>query len=297
MKTYFDCIPCLVRQALELARFVSEEEGLQEKVLREALRLVGEMDLRQSPPEMAQKIHRLLRFLTGVNDPYAEVKTKFNILALQLYPELKKKIADRDDPLAAAVRLAIAGNIIDFGVGFAVEQSDVTRTIKDALAASLDEAAIADFKQTVRQARKILYIGDNAGEIVFDKLLIEQLPHQKITFVVKGGPVINDATMEDAIETGMNELVEVIENGSDAPGTILEDCSDNFRRLFADADLIIAKGQGNYETLSDIEKNIFFLVKVKCPVIARDLGCKVGEMILRKSKVHNDIVDLVEEAK
>jgi hypothetical protein len=285
MKTYFDCIPCLVRQTLELSRFVSKEEDLQEKVLREALHLMSKMDLRQSPPAMAQKIHRMLRSLTGVNDPYAKVKAKFNTLALQLYPELEEKVHNSNDPLSTAACLAIAGNIIDFGVGFSVEQSDVTRTITDALTASLDETAIADFKQAVEQARKILYIGDNAGEIVFDKLLVEQLLHQKITFVVKGNPVINDATMQDAIKTGMNELVEVIENGSDAPGTILEDCSDNFRRRFDDADLIIAKGQGNYETLSDIEKNIFFLLKAKCPVIARHLNCEIGTMVLRKNSI------------
>jgi len=279
----------MVRQALELTRFVSDDEDLQEKVLREALCLISEMDLRQSPPAMAQKIHRLLRSLTGVDDPYAEVKTKFNTLALQLYPELKEKIASYDKPLEAAVLLAIAGNIIDFGVGFTVEESNVTSAIKEALTASLDEAALVDFKQSVGRAHKILYIGDNAGEIAFDKLLIEWLPYQKITFVVKGGPVINDATIQDAKETGLNELVEVIENGSDAPGTILEDCSDNFRQLFADADLIIAKGQGNYETLSDIEKNIFFLAKAKCPVIARHLNCEIGTMVLRKNSITENI--------
>jgi uncharacterized protein with ATP-grasp and redox domains len=289
MKTYFDCIPCLVRQTLELTRFVSNDADLQEKALREALRMISEIDMRHSPPDMAQKIHKMLRLLTNVNDPYAEVKTKFNTLALQLYPELRKKITDCDDPLAMAVRLAIAGNIIDFGVGFAVEQSDVIRTITEALDVPLDEAALADFKQAITKAQKILYIGDNAGEIVFDKLLIEQLPRQKITFVVKGGPVINDATMQDAIETGLNELVEVIDNGSDAPGTILEDCSEDFRRRFDDADLIIAKGQGNYETLSEVEKNIFFLVKAKCPVIARHLNCEIGTMVLRKKSITENI--------
>jgi uncharacterized protein with ATP-grasp and redox domains len=238
---------------------------------------------------MAQKIHKMLRSSTKVNDPYAEVKAKFNILALQLYPELKQKIAGSDDPLATAVRLAIAGNIIDFGVGFAVDQSDVTRTIKESLNAPLDETALADFKQAVTRAQKILYIADNAGEIVFDKLLVERLPHTKITLVVKGGPVINDATMQDAIEAGLNELVEVIDNGSDAPGTILEDCSNDFRRRFSDADLIIAKGQGNYETLSDVNKNIFFLVKAKCPVIARHLNCEIGTMVLRKKTITENI--------
>jgi len=127
-------------------------------------------------------------------------------------------------------------------------------------------------------------------------LLIEQLPAEKVTVVVKARPVINDATMEDAKVAGLTEIVEVIDNGSDVPGTILESCSQTFRNRFAKADLIIAKGQGNYETLSDVEKNIFFILKAKCSVIAKDLGCEVGEMILRKSKAYTDAVDLVKEA-
>jgi uncharacterized protein with ATP-grasp and redox domains len=129
-------------------------------------------------------------------------------------------------------------------------------------------------------AQNILYLVDNAGEIAFDRLLIEQLPTEKITVVVKGKPVINDATMEDAEFVGLTDIVEVIDNGSDAPGTILETCSQNFRDRFEEADLVIAKGQGNYETLSDLDKNIFFILKAKCPVIARDIGCEIGDMIL-----------------
>jgi uncharacterized protein with ATP-grasp and redox domains len=116
-------------------------------------------------------------------------------------------------------------------------------------------------------------------------LLIEQIPIEKVTVVVKGSPVINDATMEDAVVAGLPQIVEVIDNGSDAPGTILESCSQDFRRQFDKADLVIAKGQGNYETLSDVDKNIFFILKAKCPVIARDLGCGIGEMILRRSEM------------
>ena len=134
-------------------------------------------------------------------------------------------------------------------------------------------------------AQDILYLADNAGEIVFDRLLIEQLPMQKITVVVKGFPIINDATMEDAVAAGLTEIVSVIDNGSDAPGTILEICSDAFVSRFEQADLIITKGQGNYETLSDIDKNIYFILKAKCPVIASDLGCPIGQMVLINKRV------------
>jgi hypothetical protein len=165
-----------------------------------------------------------------------------------------------------------------------LEESHVKETISDSLSGYLYPEQIQGFKDAINAAEKILYLADNAGEIVFDRLLIEQLPIEKVTVVVKGFPVINDATMEDAMLAGLPRIVEVIDNGSDAPGTILESCSQQFRDCFNNSDLIIAKGQGNYETISDVDKNIFFILKAKCPVIARDIGCKVGEMVFQKTK-------------
>jgi len=198
--------------------------------------------------------------------------------------ELAERVRTSEDPLETAIRLAIAGNIIDLGVKTSMAESDIERIINDSLTADFDGQQIEEFRNSVRGAEKILYLADNAGEIVFDCLLIELLPYEKITVVVKGEPVINDATMEDAEFAGLTEMTEVIDNGSDGPGTILETCSQAFRNRFEYADLIIAKGQGNYETLSETDKNIFFILKAKCPVIARDLGCEVGEMILRRSE-------------
>lgn len=297
MRTYFDCIPCLVRQTLDSLRLITEDEQIHERVMRQALDLLCKMDLSQSPPAMAQRIHRLIRKLTGVKDPYLQIKNRFNKLALQMYPDLRKQVETSTDPFETAIRLAIAGNIIDFGVNSDLAESQVEKAIAQSLTTSLDLEALNEFRGALVQAKDILYIGDNAGEIVFDRLLIEQLPCENITFVVKADPVINDATVEDAEIVGLTDIVSVIDNGSDAPGTILENCSKQFCRRFNEADLVIAKGQGNYETLSDMDKNIFFILKAKCPVIARDLGCEVGEMILRKNEAFNNIIDLVEEAK
>jgi uncharacterized protein with ATP-grasp and redox domains len=188
--------------------------------------------------------------------------------------------------LETAFRLAIAGNIIDLGVKTSIAESDIEKIITNCLTADFDKSHFEYFIDSVSRSERILYLTDNAGEIIFDKLLIEQLPLEKITVAVRGKPVINDATMEDAEFAGLTNIVNVIDNGSDAPGTILEDCSQDFRDCFEKADLIIAKGQGNYETLSEINKKIFFILKVKCPVIARNIGCEVGEMILQKSKTH-----------
>ena len=280
MRTYFDCIPCFVRQVLDSVRMTTDDEQVHEQVLRKALELASKMDLRQSPPVMAQKIHRFIRELTGVADPYLEVKNRFNKAALQMYPELQQRVQDSDDPLQTAVRLAIAGNIIDFGVNSVVEHSAVEKAIAASLTDPLDMRELDKFRNAVAAANDILYIGDNAGEIVFDRLLVEQLPREKVTFVIKGSPVLNDATMEDAEIAGLTELVEVIDNGSDAPGTILASCSREFQTRFEQADLLIAKGQGNFETLNDVDKNTFFLLRPKCMVLARHIGCEIGDLVL-----------------
>jgi len=262
----------------------TSDEAVQERVLREALRAGAEMDLRQTPPAMGQRIHRVIRECTGGDDPYRQVKDRFNRMALELYPTLQGWVEDSDNPMETAVRLAIAGNVIDLGVKTRLNETQVRESIMNALSASL-EGNIGEFASAVRAVDEILYLADNAGEIVFDRLLIEQLRPAKVTVAVRGFPVINDATMADASVAGIDEVAEVIDNGSDAPGTILDDCSEPFRDRFEGADLVIAKGQGNYETLSDVDKNIFFLLRAKCPVIARDIGCQQGAMILRRSEV------------
>ena len=232
---------------------------------------------------MAREMHRFIREVTGEEDPYLEVRSRFNRLALEMYPELRQRVETSADPLELAVRLAIAGNIIDFGVDSTIERSQVERTIAEALTDDLDMEALDEFRDATSQAADILYLGDNAGEIVFDRLMIQQLPCENVTFVVKGSPILNDAVIEDARMVGLIDVVDVIDNGSDAPGTILENCSEAFRRRFDEADLVIAKGQGNYETLSDVDKNIFFLIKPKCVVLARHLGCEIGSLVLAGS--------------
>ena len=282
MKTYFECIPCLLRQTLEAARLTTDDEAIHEQVLRKVLRAASEMNLRESPPLMAQRIHRLIRQMTGDNDPYSDIKDRFNHFALVLYPELKERIERSREPLDTAIRLAIAGNIIDSGVNCHIDETQVHNAIEHALTAPL-AGDPEEFREMISEAKDILYLADNAGEIVFDRLLIEQIPLEKVTLAVKGSPVINDACLVDAQATGIADLVEVIDNGSDAPGTILAECSEGFKRQFENADLIIAKGQGNYETLSDVKKDIFFLLKVKCPVIAKHIGCEGGSLILRRN--------------
>jgi uncharacterized protein with ATP-grasp and redox domains len=281
MKASLDCIPCFVRQALDAAKLISTEPSEQKKIMREIIGLIENMDLDRPPPVLGQAIHRRIREITCVEDPYREVKEHQNRMALSLFPMLKAEMDASSDPLMTAVRLTIAGNILSMTASGNVTEADVHNSIRQGLTepSYMQEEA---FKQAVYEAKNILYLADNAGEIFFDRLLIERLLPVPVTIAVRGGPVVNDATVQDAYAAGLSGLVEIIDNGSDAPGIILEDCSPAFNRRFADADLIISKGQGNFETLNYGRGNIFFLFKVKCPVIAAHVGMPVGTHILRQ---------------
>ena len=284
MHSSLDCIPCFIRQALEAARFITDDPAVHEQAIRAVLRMAAEMDLSQSPPWMGQMIHRHLRQITAAEDPYRAAKDRFNQLALLMLPDLRKKVEAEPDRLLLAARLAIASNVIDFAVNGSLLEEKVRKGMEQTIQKPI-RGNIDAFRQAIAEAEKILYLADNAGEIVFDRLLIEQLPRERVTLAVRGAPVINDATQRDAKTAGLHDLVEVIDNGSDAPGTILTDCSPAFQRQFNQADLIIAKGQGNFETLSDVPANIFFLFKVKCPVIARQIGAEIGSLILRQNRI------------
>lgn len=281
MKTIFDCIPCFLNQTISTVRRITGDETVHEKVLRKVLQLISEINFSVSPPVMAQQIHRTIREITGNADPFAQEKTEHNRFAMSLIPEIRERHDNDHDLFVKMLRLSIAGNIIDFGVTAEIRRSDVLQCIDHSIKIGMNMKAVNALRNAIKGANTILYLGDNAGEIVFDHLFIEQMPCEKVTYVVRGAPIINDITREDAQEVNMFDLVDVIDNGSDAPGTVLEDCSQEFREKFESADLIIAKGQGNYESLSDINKKIFFLLQVKCPVIARDIGCEIGSFVVK----------------
>ena len=261
---------------------VSADNTVHVQVIRDVLHWAGEMDLNQTPPAMAQRIHRRLREITGRNDPYRRAKDRLNSLALELIPALRAKIESANDPLAMAARLAIVGNVMDMGVNGKLTAADVRYAMNLALTEPFF-GELEQFRQAITEAQSILYLADNAGEIAFDRLLVEQILSKRVTVVVRGAPVINDATLIDAQAVGLDEIVEVIDNGSDAPGTILSDCRPEFRHRFAEAEMIIAKGQGNFESLSNEPRNLFFLFKVKCSVIANHIKQPTGTQVLTQS--------------
>ena len=274
-----------------MTRITGVDEATQKRVLNEVSKLIPGFPLDASPPKMGREIFRIVKGITGKDDPFRKIKQKSNKLVLDIYPKLKEEIRSSDDKLLTAVELAIAGNVIDYGVKNSL---DVDKEIEKILAgdfvgvekSSKKSFDYQEFKDALNNAESVLYLGDNAGEIVFDKLLIEELsnilPDTKITYVVRDKPVINDVLMEDAVSCGLDKIVDVISSGCDAPGTILDICSKEFLELYESAELIISKGQGNFETLADEKRPIFFLFKVKCPVIANHTGFNLGDIVLKK---------------
>ena len=286
MKVYLDCFPCFVRQTLEAARMSTSDEALQRRILDEVMKRLVQLPLEVTPPQVGQIIHRLIKELTGNGDPYQQVKRQYNELALKMLPDLRERVRAVEDPIRTAAKLAIAGNIIDFGA--LSGNFDLNRIVEETLCSDFALDGYERFRSALDRAGRIVYLGDNTGEIVFDRMLIETLLRYKpfeIVFVVRGMPIINDATMEDARYVGLDRLVRVISNGSDAPATVLSECSAEMVAVYGAADMIIAKGQGNYESLSGEQGPLFFLLKAKCPVVAGDLGCEVGDIVLRSGEL------------
>jgi len=278
MKAYLDCYPCFFVQALKTARLVTSEEKVILRILKEVSLYLSQASFDVTPSEIGLGIYRIISRITGVKDPYKEVKERCISQALALYPELKKLIDASENRLMTAVRLAIAGNVIDFGTS---SSFDLNRDLEAILSQDFALNHFDDFQSTLKKADRILYIADNAGETVFDRLLIEEIG-QPVIYAVREKPIINDATREDAVLSGLDKVSKIISSGCDSPGNILKFCSAEFLRAYRSADLIISKGQGNYEALSDEKRPIFFLLKAKCPVVARDLGLEEGSIILLK---------------
>lgn len=280
MKTYLDCYPCLLGQALKVARLSGADETQQQVVLHHALDTLKEVSPSSTPPEIADLIYHIVREEGGAADLFQKAKEAATRQALALYPRLKALVAEADDPLERAVRLAIAGNIIDLTSAKEYDLWDTVERVLDQPFAIEDSVA---FREALASAEVVLYLGDNAGETVFDRVLIETLD-LPVTYAVKGGPIVNDATMEDATAAGLDEVAEVVSTGSDSLGTILDRCSDDFRRRYDEAQVIIAKGQSNYETLSSEGERIFFLLRTKCPVIAQDVGVPADSIVLKQGE-------------
>lgn len=277
MKVYLDCYPCFFQQALNVTRMIASDEETVHQILLEVNALLPKITGDITPPEIGREVYRIVSRLTGVKDPYREIKEKCTQQALALYPGLKERVQSADDRLRKAIRIAIAGNVIDFGSNMPFDmEKDLESILNQRFAIDHYNA----FTAALSRAKDVLYIADNAGETVFDRVLIEELG-KPVTYVVREHPIINDAVREDAIAAGIDKVADIISSGADAPGNILHLCSDEFFKVYESSDFIISKGQGNYEGLSGENRPIFFLLKAKCHVIAKHIGVEQGSIILK----------------
>jgi len=277
VRTYLDCIPCFFNQALRAGRIATGDETKLKKLLDEIGAMLRDIPLESTPPETGMLIYEKVREITGEFDPYKEIKRASTEKALALYPSLKNKVEKSNDKLLTAIRIAIAGNVIDFGVSrtFNIEE-EIDKVLKQ-------DFAIFDydkFEDYLDKTDEILYIGDNAGESVFDRILIEKMK-KPVIYVVREIPVINDVTYEDAVQAGIDKVAPILSSGTSAPGTVLETCNAEFKEVYKNSKFVIGKGQGNYEGLSDEKHPIFFLLKAKCWVIADDIGVNEGDIVLK----------------
>ena len=268
---------------MQAARFVTDDESLQEEILREVVSCLLKENWEGSPPELARNVHKIVRKKTGNPDPYRQVKIEANRNVLEMYPNLQQKVKRSPDPVLTATRLAIAGNIIDLG---ACDAYDLRKTIEEVLVKPFMVNHYDRFITELMKARSMIYLADNSGEVVFDRLLVETiLEHyeiKKVMFVVKGAPIINDATITEAKEAGLDRIpeVEFSRMGTGAPGSGPVRESKEFGNFLDTGDMVISKGQGNFEGLSD-RKDVFFLLMAKCPLVASQLGVETGDIILK----------------
>lgn len=276
-----ECYFCHTKTIKTLIEKFKPNKQVADRFLSETGKLLNN-DKELTNPVLATEIHRTARKLINHSNLYQEEKQSANTILMEQYADWKDLVNKSSNPLYTAVKLAVAGNIIDYGAH--VVPKDIVEHVQDLLNKRLAVDKTQQLFTEIHRASSILYIGDNAGEIVFDKLFIETMKHNHVTFAVRGKPVINDVTMEDAIDTGMNSICKIVSNGYDAPSTLLAYCSDEFIQLFKKSDLIIAKGQGNFEGLMDTSHpNLFFMLMAKCEPIAEMIGVNKGDMLVMRS--------------
>ena len=282
MKARLECVPCFLRQALEAIGMSTDDEVVREEALREVIGYLLYEKWTKNIPELGTNVHRIVKRVTGNEDPYKELKEKCNETSSNLYPKLELTVKKSKNPWVTAAKIAIAGNTIDFGPRMEI---NLKQEIQNVLEGELVINDIGLLKKSALKSKDILYLADNAGETFFDRILIGELVKRDInvTYVVKGAPILNDATLRDAEMAGIDSVAKVISTGTDCTGLLFSECSKEFLREFENSSLVISKGQGNYESLNDVKnKEIFFLLKIKCPIIAEDIGAKTGSIVLKR---------------
>ncbi|OCN02022.1 hypothetical protein A7X67_04625 [Clostridium sp. W14A] len=281
MEILLDCLPCMLRQALEASRLATDQTDLQEKIMEDSIRILLHYKEYKSSPDLCKAIHRAVKKHTCVKDPYAEIKKRDINAAKKILPDLLGFLKSKQNSLYWALKIAATGNIIDSAIN---NNGRMMECIEEELRKDFSICDLGHFQDKLKTAKSLLIIGDNAGETVFDRVLAERLFPLDTTYAVRSEPVINDATVEDAYASGLADYTKIISTGCSAPGAVLEDCSEEFLHTFECADIIISKGQGNFEALSGCGKPIFFLLKAKCEMISQKLGVCLNEYVFKHTE-------------
>jgi hypothetical protein len=280
MKAELECLECVLRQSMRAGRLASDDPAVQRRIMDETARRIPSLNLQDSPAAVSLCAYEITSAISGNPDPYRDAKRQQNAEALRLEPELRAMLDASDDRLDTALHLAAAGNVIDLGT-LEADRIDVRAAVADVMRERFAVDHGARFRESLARCDDLLFFLDNAGEIVFDKLLIEELQrHTRVTAVVKAAPILNDALMEDANATGVTEVCDVIDNGGAFIGSPLSLIPDGFRARMDAACMLVGKGQGNYETLDSHPGDVFLILKAKCEVVARHMGVRFGQVAL-----------------
>lgn len=280
MELFFDCIPCLMKQALEAARAVTDDVKMHDEVLSETIQLLTDYKRFRNSPDLAREIHKIVKRTTGQKDPYLNIKTRDLEAAKSVYPYLKEFMKNKENDLYWALKVAATGNNIDAAI---YKNVDMKNCVENELKKDFSICDIDVMKKKIENATNILIIGDNSGETIFDKVMIESFPKVKITYAVRHEAIINDVTVKEAVASGLDQISSVVSTGCSAPGTILDECSEEFIDIYYNSDIIISKGQDNYEALSEEKGNLFFLLKAKCPMISNKLKVNLNDYVFKYS--------------
>lgn len=288
MKCSSQCLLCFLKKQEQFLAKQLFSDACKRDYLCAVMRMLSEYAPQESAPRLMARMNILQKELLGVTEDLTVEKQLFNELMLRREPLFRREIEAADDPLAAALRLSRTGNYIDFSAVENVTGEKLAELLARSRTSPLDEATLAIFRADLAGAEKLVFCTDNCGEIVLDKLLIETLqklyPSLKITVIVRGGAVINDAAMEDAGQIGLCEIVPVIGSGAPIPGTDIDSLDIEARTVFDAADLIIAKGQGNFESLSGCGRNIYYLFLCKCDLFVQRFGLRQFEGVFTREK-------------
>jgi damage-control phosphatase, subfamily I len=278
------CVECIINQSKRVADAIHADERLSQEIVQAVEKMAPGFSFEQSPPEVASAVYEKMAQIAGKEDLYDEVKRLSTQKAEAFIPYLQNEIADSDEPLLTATKVAVARNVIDLAAEYAFDLNEELEKIFHT------HFAVNDFERLQEKlsgSKSLLYIADNAGEHIFDKIYIQTIlslyPDIRLTYMTRGNAIINDVTFEEAKEAGFDELCELVSSGVNTPGFVYDRANKASQELFDTADLIITKGMGNYECLSDVNRdNLFFLLKVKCNVVARSLGKNVGDIICKR---------------